>query len=134
MPAERWDGGTEGYPIFFRTTKMVAEVTIASPLDHRRMNTPSHPRRRPPQMSLGFMMMTTLLIAFMLAEGFYALRVPAVQEEIDLLWYGKPGGSSAGGGRLAYITFIMFTFTSPLLLAGALSTGIAVMRRIKRQA
>lgn len=88
---------------------------------------PTRPNRRPPQISLGFMMMAMVIFSIMSAGLLYASRVPAVQEEWSLLFTGK---ASTGGdeGRMPHIVFIMFTFTSPLLLAGALSTGMAVMR------
>lgn len=88
---------------------------------------PTRPQRRPPQISLGFMMMAMVIFSIMSAGLLYASRVPAVQEEWSLLFTGK-ASTGGDGGRMPHIVFIMFTFTSPLLLAGALSTGMAVMR------
>lgn len=87
---------------------------------------------RPPQMSLGFMMLMMVIFAVMSAGFFYASRVPAVQQEIDLLIGGESGGGEEVG-RTAHLAFIMFTLTSPLLLAGALSTGMAVLRWYDRR-
>ncbi len=96
------------------------------------MNQPSSIRRRPPQISLSFMMLMMIIFAVMSAGMFYASRVPAVQQEIDVLFRGK-AGSSDEVGRTAHIVFIMFTFTSPLLLAAVLSTGMAILRWFERR-
>lgn len=96
------------------------------------MNPPLH-RRRPPQISLGSMMLLMIVFSIMSAGLFYASRVPVVQEELDVLVHGKAGGSGAETGRLAHIIFIMFTFTSPLILAGILSTAVTFMRWFERR-
>jgi hypothetical protein len=85
-------------------------------------------------MSLGFMMLTMGIFSLMSAGLFYASRVPAVQEEVKVLVHGETGGASEDVGRTAHITFIMFTFTSPLILASVLSTGMAVRRWYERRA
>jgi hypothetical protein len=79
-------------------------------------------------MSLSFMMLMMVIFSIMSAGLFYASRVPAVQDEISVLVHGKSGGGSEDVSRLPHITFIMFTFTSPLILAGVLSTGMALLR------
>ena len=79
-------------------------------------------------MSLGFMMLMMVIFAVISAGLFYASRVPAVQDELEVLVHGRSGAGGDDTGRLAHITFIMFTFTSPLILAGVLSTGMAVLR------
>jgi hypothetical protein len=82
-------------------------------------------------MSLGFMMLMMVIFAVMSAGLFYASRVPAIQEEIDMM-LDRQGGST-DAGRLPHIVFIMFTVTSPLLLAGVLSMGMAILRWIERR-
>ncbi len=84
-------------------------------------------------------MLMMVIFAVMSAGLLYAAKVPAIQEEWNLLLTGSSGGStggSAGGvadaGRGSHIVFIMFTFTSPLLLAGSLSTAMMVVRRLNR--
>ena len=89
------------------------------------------PRHRPPQMSLGFMLLMTVIFAVMSAGLFYASRVPVVQQEISLLLRGEAEVSGEEVGRVAQITFILFTFCSPLLLAAALSSGLALWRWIE---
>ncbi|TWU34475.1 hypothetical protein [Novipirellula artificiosorum] len=92
----------------------------------------THPplRRRPPQISLGFMMLMMLIFALISAGILYASRVPAVRDELSLLIKGTPSGAigSSEDGRFAHIVFILFTFTSPLILAGVLSSGMAALR------
>ena len=85
-------------------------------------------------MSIGFMMLMMVIFSIMSAGLFYASRVPAVQDELNVLVHGQSEGGGEDVGRLAHITFIMFTFTSPLLLAGVLSTGLAVLRWFERRA
>lgn len=96
------------------------------------MNVPPRPRRRPPQISLSVMLLLMAVFAVMSAGLFYASGVPAVQEELSVL-FGDRGGTAEDVGRLAHIVFIMFTFTSPLLLAGVLSTGLAILRWRERR-
>ena len=90
------------------------------------------PSRQPFQISLGFMMLMMVIFAVISAGFFYASQVPAIQDEINVLVNGSvPTGGDRG--RLAHIVFIMFTFTSPLLLAGILSTGVAIARWLQRR-
>ena len=96
------------------------------------MKQPTSIHRRPPQMSIGFMMLMMIIFAVMSAGLFYASRVPAIQEEIDMMM-GRERSGGEDAGRVAHIAFIMFTFTSPLLLAGALSTGMAILRWYDRR-
>lgn len=98
------------------------------------MNQPPTKHRRPPQISLGFMLLMMVIFSTMSAGLYYASRVPAVQEEINVLVHGRSGGDREDVGRMAHITFIMFTFTSPLILASVLSTGMAVLRWFERRA
>jgi hypothetical protein len=97
------------------------------------MKHPPTKHRRPPQISLSFMMLMMVIFSMMSAGLYYASRVPAVQEEINVMVHGRSGGDSEDVGRLAHITFIMFTFTSPLILAGVLSTAMAVLRWLERR-
>jgi hypothetical protein len=95
------------------------------------MNRPSDHRRKPIQISLGFMMLMMVIFAAVSAGFFYASRVPAIQNEISGMLGGEVG-SQEDVGRGAQILFIMFTFTSPLILAGLLSTGVAIVRRFSK--
>jgi hypothetical protein len=96
------------------------------------MNPPST-RRRPPQISLSSMMLMMIVFSIMSAGLFYASRVPAVQEELSVLIKGRSGGTAVDNGRFAHVAFIMFTFCSPLILAGLLSTAVSVMRWFERR-
>lgn len=80
------------------------------------------------------MMMMMVIFSFISAGLYYAARVPAIQEDLDMMVTGKiPAVKNEDPGRLAHITFIMFTFTSPLLLAGCISTGMAILRWFERR-
>jgi hypothetical protein len=78
-------------------------------------------------------MMTMVIFSVMSAGLLYASRVPAVQEEWSLLFTGKVNSAASDDGRTPHLVFILFTFTSPLLLAGALSTGMAALRWWERR-
>ncbi|MEE2938118.1 MAG: hypothetical protein VYA84_19190 [Planctomycetota bacterium] len=97
------------------------------------MQSAATPRRRPPQMSLGFMMLMMVIFSVMSAGLFYASRVPAIQDEINVIVSGKTGTSGEDVGRIAHITFILFTFTSPLLLASALWVVMIFFRWLDRR-
>ncbi|MGI9469847.1 MAG: hypothetical protein ACR2OA_22175 [Rubripirellula sp.] len=96
------------------------------------MNQPSS-QRRLPQISIAFMMMLILIFSFISAGLFYASRVPRIQNEIAMLVTGEiPEATEEDPTRGAQITFVMFTYTSPLLLAGSIATGMAVLRWFQR--
>jgi hypothetical protein len=89
-------------------------------------------KRRPPQISLALMMLMMVVFAIISAGLFYAARVPAVQSDINSLFGGDANGAE-DVGRNAQLTFIMFTFASPLILAGLLSSGMAVLEWFQRR-
>lgn len=89
--------------------------------------------KRPLQVSIGMMMLMMVVFAVMSAGLFYASRVPAVRDEIAALIRGKATTSGEDVGRAAHIAFIMFTFSSPLILAGLLSTGMSIVRWIEKK-
>lgn len=96
------------------------------------MNQLSSQRRRP-QISIAFMMMLMLIFSFISAGLFYASRVPAIQNEIMMLVTGEIAeAAKEDTTREAQIRFVMFTYTSPLLLAGAISTGMAILKWFQR--
>jgi len=75
------------------------------------------------------MILLMSIFAVMSAGMFYASRVGAIQDEISV--FG--GGSSASEpNRTAHLIFLMFTYTSPLLLAMILGTIVSVMRFLNR--
>lgn len=85
------------------------------------------------QVSIGFMMLLMVVFAIMSAGLFYSSRVPMIRDEISVLLYGKSAGGGEDVGRMAHKVFIMFTFASPLILAGVLSTGMSVVRWLERR-
>jgi predicted permease len=82
------------------------------------------PKTRP-QISIALMILLMSIFAVMSAGMFYASRVGAIQDEISIF-----GGNSAGAepNRAAHLIFLMFTYTSPLLLALVLGTIVSIMR------
>lgn len=77
-------------------------------------------------------MLMMIVFAVISAGLFYASRVPAVQDDISALFKGT-SSTANDVGRATQISFIMFTFTSPLILAGVLSTGMSVLRWYNRR-
>ena len=108
-------------------------MVAVSPATHASlfMNQPTSIRRRPPQMSLGFMMLMMVVFSIMSAGLFYASQVPEVQTEVNVILGRESDNSDTG--RLAHLVFILFTLTSPLLLAGTLSAVMAIRRWYVRQ-
>lgn len=94
---------------------------------------PAPMRSRPPQMSLAFMLLMTVIFAVVSAGLFYMARVPAVREELSLLLGSDFDAGDDSAGRAAQIGFIMFTFTSPLLLAGLLATLLRGWQWLERR-
>ena len=90
---------------------------------------PHQPKRRPPQISVGFLLLIMIIFAVMSAGLLYASRVEAIQNELSVL-FGRQITPDAQPniGRLPHLVFILFTLTSPLILAGILSTGVGVYR------
>ncbi len=76
------------------------------------------------------MLLLMCIFAIMSAGMFYASRVGAVQDDLASL-----SGSAATGevNRTAHLIFLMFTYTSPLLLAMLLSGLVAVLRYRERR-
>lgn len=104
-------------------------VRFADGASNTSPNPPSRPRF---QISLTLMLMMMVVFAFVSAALFYAARIPAVREEINVLVYGESRKGEEDIGRLAQRAFIMFTFTSPLLLACVLSTTLSLMKFFER--
>lgn len=84
------------------------------------------------QISLTLMLLLMVVFAFLSAGLFYASQVPAIREEVSLLLYGESQSGGEDVGRVAHRAFIMFTFTSPLLLACVLSLIVSVLNRFRR--
>ena len=97
------------------------------------MNQPPPTKHAPIQISIGFMLLLMVVFAVMSAGLFYASQVPMIQEDLSVLLRGKSAGSGEDVGRVAHKIFIMFTFVSPLVLAGVLSTGMSVLRWLERR-
>ncbi|MBB3208008.1 hypothetical protein FHS27_003835 [Rhodopirellula rubra] len=88
-------------------------------------STVSTPPRRAPthpiQIGIAPMLILVVVAAVISAGLVYAARIPEIQEELSLL-LGTPITADRSR-RGPQILFILFTVTSPLLLAAALSLG-----------
>lgn len=86
---------------------------------------------RRPQISVSLMLLLMCIFALMSAGMFYASRVGAVQDELALLTGAAPG-EGGEANRTAHLMFLMFTYTSPLLLAMLLGGIVAFLRYRER--
>lgn len=93
----------------------------------------THAPQRRPQISLALMLLLMVIFVVMSAGMFYASRVGAVQDELALLSGSSRGGASEAN-RTAHLVFLLFTYTSPLLLAMCLSGAVALVRYRQRSA
>jgi hypothetical protein len=91
----------------------------------------TQPARRRPQISLALMLVLMSILALMSAGIFYASRVGAVQDELALFRGASPG-ETGEASRTAHLMFLMFTYTSPLLLAMVLGAVVALLRYRER--
>lgn len=83
-----------------------------------------------PQIGISIMLMLVLIFALMSAAMVYAAQIPEVQEDWAMLWGTTPPVSTAGRGP--QIVFILFTITSPLLLAMLMSAFMAIWKVIAK--
>ncbi|MDA9841011.1 hypothetical protein N9C08_04180 [Rubripirellula sp.] len=74
-----------------------------------------------------------LVFSIMSAGFFYASRVDAIQGELTFSASSQVSSNLDGNQRTSHVIFIMFTFTSPLLLAGILASAVSLLRRINSE-
>jgi hypothetical protein len=77
--------------------------------------TPQPPWQRP-QISISLMLLMMSIFAIMSAGLFYASRVGEIRNEMAVLT-GTPTSGAEPPDRVAHLVFLLFTYTSPLLLA-----------------
>lgn len=83
------------------------------------------------QISLSAMLLMMIVFAFISAALFYAARVPIVRQELSILIYGEAKEGGEDVRRAAHRAFIMFTFTSPLLLACLFSLVVGLLQKLQ---
>jgi len=74
------------------------------------------------------MLVVMLIFTLMSAGLFYASRVEAIQNEV-VIFFGASGLSAIETSRRSHLIFLLFTYASPLMLAGVFSTVHSVMNR-----
>lgn len=76
-------------------------------------------------------MLLLVIVAAVISAGLvYAARIPEIQEEMSLLFGTEVTADSTRRGP--QILFILFTLTSPLLLATGLSIGVGLWNKMAR--
>lgn len=75
------------------------------------------------------MLLMMSIFAIMSAGLFYASRVGEIRDEMAVLT-GTPTGGDEPPDRIAHLVFLLFTYTSPLLLALVLG-GLYSWQRIR---
>lgn len=83
-----------------------------------------------PQLQIGISAMLLLVVvAAVISAGLvYAARIPEIQEEMSVLFGTEVTADSTRRGP--QILFILFTLTSPLLLATGLSIGVGLWNKM----
>ena len=84
------------------------------------------------QLSLTLMLLLMVIFAVVSAGLFYASQVPALRQEVSMFFTGKAENTGEDVGRVAHRAFIMFTFSSPLLVACVISVVVNVLKRFDR--
>jgi predicted permease len=72
------------------------------------------------------MLLSMTILCAMSAAMFYASRVPAIYNEV-FSWFGKEVEPEETK-RTVHLTFLLFTYSSPLLLACLLGLIVSVLR------
>lgn len=80
------------------------------------------------QIGIRSMMLLMLVFSVMSAGFFYASRVDAIQGELNWASIKQSTSGASDQGRTSHVFFIMFTFTSPLILAGILATAVSAIQ------
>lgn len=83
-----------------------------------------------PQISLLVLLLLMTIVVVMSVAMLYASRVGAVQDEMSVFGSAGSGGQS---NRAAHLTFLMFTYSSPLLLAIVCGGLVSVIQYRKRR-
>ncbi len=73
-------------------------------------------------------MVVMLIFVLMSIALFYAGRIEEVQQELSL-YFGVTSATKGESSRRAHLIFLIFTYSSPLLMALVLSTVLSIMRR-----
>jgi len=79
------------------------------------------------------MLLMTLVIAAMCAGLYRASRVPAFVQDLALTLGWETSSPETEVARTLHVYFLLFTYTSPLILAGLLSTLLGVRRWFYRR-
>ena len=84
-------------------------------------------------MSLAMMLLLMAVFGVVSAGLLYASKVPAIQSEWSALTGQSFEAMDQRSGRTRQVLFIVFTFTSPILLASLLSLVDSLLRRRARR-
>ncbi len=81
------------------------------------------------QISLGMMLLMTMIASMLAAMFLYGTRIEEVQAELRLYFgYTSPNKASETS-RTMHLVFLLFTYSSPLLLAGVIATCRGLLQR-----
>jgi len=83
------------------------------------------------QISLGVMMVLMLVFTLMSVGLFYATRIQEVQDELAIV-FGPSAFTERESSRRSHLTFLLFTYASPLMLALVLATANNFLNRSRR--
>jgi hypothetical protein len=92
------------------------------------MALPHTPAKHSRQISLAALLVLMLIFTLMSAGLFYASRIEEVQTEMAL-YFGIKDFGGAGASRKSHLIFLLFTYSSPLMMALVLSLMLNIVKR-----
>lgn len=81
------------------------------------------------QVSLGTMLLLMMIACMVGAMLFYGSRIGEVQDELRLFFGYNTSSKTSESSRITHLVFLLFTYSSPLLLAGIIATVRSVLNR-----
>lgn len=81
------------------------------------------------QISLGMMLLLTMIACMLAAMFLYGTRIEEVQTELRLYFGYTSPHKTTEASRTMHLVFLLFTYSSPLLLAGMIATFRSLLQR-----
>ncbi|EMI57406.1 hypothetical protein [Rhodopirellula sallentina] len=110
------------------TTSTQSHAPSATPTQPTDADGSRQSKHHPVQIGIAPMLILVVVAAVISAGLVYAAKIPEIQEELSVL-FGTPVTADRSR-RGPQILFILFTVTSPLLLAGMLSLGTLIWGKL----
>ena len=109
----------------------MTQVSVLAFSMAERQDAPTSPSRPSLQIGIASMLVLVVIAALISAGLVYAARIPEIQEEWSVLFGTEVSADHSRRGP--QIVFILFTITSPLLIAITLSLVTSVWSNISKR-